>query len=117
MSEPLLRAHRMGDGPGLARVGLDGAAWYARVDPARFHGPAPGGLADSLEGLALRAAEQDAWRRVAEADGWGGRPRLGSPAGRRARRALADAARCGPRPSDGTVGWVHAEGAVGRRDE
>jgi hypothetical protein len=61
MPKPLLRAPRAGDGSRLARIWLDGAAYFAVIDPTLFQIPATEGLAEWLEHLALHITPEDAY--------------------------------------------------------
>jgi hypothetical protein len=55
MSEVILRQARPGDGEGLARIWIEGAAHSARLAPDAFQVPQLDGLAAWLEQEALAA--------------------------------------------------------------
>jgi hypothetical protein len=69
MRQVVLRPLRAGDGGGLARVWLDGAAVYAAIDPTLLQVPATEGLAEWLEHVALRPTTEAKYMQVADADG------------------------------------------------
>jgi GNAT superfamily N-acetyltransferase len=54
-----VRGFRPGDGAGIARIGRENSAYYARLAPQYFKEPNEGALADMLEG-------DDEWRNADE---------------------------------------------------
>ena len=69
MADAVIRPARQGDGAGFAAVWLDTGAYYARLDPDRFHVPAANGLTDWFEEHWLGTPNPDRFMRVAELDG------------------------------------------------
>lgn len=60
---------RAGDGCGLAQVWLDGAAFFAAIEPKLFQVPASAGLAEWLERQALTITAEDTYMQVADLGG------------------------------------------------
>ena len=55
MSDVRVRAARLGDGAGCARVWLDAARYYAALDPESFQVPSEVGLADWFDQIHARS--------------------------------------------------------------
>lgn len=64
-----IRAPRPGDGPGLARVWLDNARYYAALFPEDFRVPDENGLVDWFEASLARPREEAELELVAVVDG------------------------------------------------
>jgi ribosomal protein S18 acetylase RimI-like enzyme len=50
MADALVRSFREGDGLGIARIGIENGAYYARLAPDHFKEPDVEGMADFMEG-------------------------------------------------------------------